>query len=69
MSDAQVAARTIGFPVAIKILSPDISHKSDVGGVELNLADAAAVQAADSATVAAAALRIGEPFKKRVVIV
>ena len=31
------AAQTIGFPVALKILSPDITHKSDVGGVALNL--------------------------------
>jgi acetyltransferase len=30
-------AREIGFPVALKIFSPDISHKSDVGGVALDL--------------------------------
>ncbi len=30
-------ASTIGFPVAMKISSPDISHKSDVGGVVLNI--------------------------------
>ncbi|MDH4093732.1 MAG: acetate--CoA ligase family protein [Betaproteobacteria bacterium] len=34
------------FPVAIKIASPDIAHKSDFGGVELNLPDAAAAAAA-----------------------
>ena len=33
-------------PVAVKILSPDIVHKSDIGGVRLNLADAAAVREA-----------------------
>ncbi len=32
------AALGIGFPVALKILSPDISHKSDVGGVALDIA-------------------------------
>ena len=40
---AQEAAR-IGFPVVLKILSEDISHKSDVGGVALNLQDAADVR-------------------------
>ena len=34
---AVAAAREIGFPVAMKIHSPDISHKSDVGGVRLGL--------------------------------
>ena len=38
-AEAAQAAISIGFPVALKILSPDISHKSDVGGVALNLAD------------------------------
>jgi acetyltransferase len=33
----EVAAQAAGGPVAVKILSPDISHKSDVGGVALNL--------------------------------
>ena len=32
--------RPVGFPVALKIRSPDITHKSDVGGVALNLGDA-----------------------------
>jgi acetyltransferase len=39
--DAAVqAAREIGFPVAMKIRSPDITHKTDVGGVRLNLQNA-----------------------------
>lgn len=32
-------ARRIGFPVALKVVSPDIVHKSDMGGVRLNLAN------------------------------
>ncbi len=35
--EAAECAQAIGFPVALKILSPDISHKSDVGGVVLDL--------------------------------
>ncbi|MDB5108031.1 MAG: CoA-binding protein, partial [Candidatus Binatus sp.] len=37
--DAAIAAAKMGFPVVLKVLSPSISHKSDVGGVELNLGD------------------------------
>jgi len=35
--EAQKAAAEVGYPVVLKIDSPDITHKSDVGGVELNL--------------------------------
>lgn len=45
-ADAAAAASKLGFPVALKILSPQITHKSDVGGVRLDLADAGAVEAA-----------------------
>lgn len=44
---ADLACR-IGFPVAIKVVSPDILHKTEVGGVSLGLADAEAVRAAVS---------------------
>jgi acetyltransferase len=37
-------AERIGFPVAMKIVSPDIVHKSDVGGVKINLYSARAVR-------------------------
>ena len=46
------AARAVGFPVALKILSPNITHKSDVGGVALDLADDANVQAAGEGMLA-----------------
>jgi acyl-CoA synthetase (NDP forming) len=38
--DAVAAAIALGLPVALKIVSPDIPHKSDIGGVALNLASA-----------------------------
>jgi acetyltransferase len=34
----------IGYPVVMKIVSPDIIHKSDAGGVRVNLADGSAVR-------------------------
>ena len=34
------AAEQVGYPVAMKILSPDIVHKSDMGGVKLSLSNA-----------------------------
>ena len=37
VAEAQAAADQIGYPVAMKIVSEQISHKSDVGGVQLNL--------------------------------
>jgi acetyltransferase len=40
------AAAAVGYPVALKIDSPDISHKSDSGGVRLNLVNARQVTAA-----------------------
>ena len=43
---AVAAAREIGFPVALKIHSPDITHKTEVGGVRLNLQDEAMVAGA-----------------------
>ena len=35
--EAAAIAKQTGYPVALKIVSPDIAHKSDVGGVKLNL--------------------------------
>jgi acetyltransferase len=46
VEDAQLAAKQLGYPVALKVISEDISHKSDVGGVQLNLRNGPAVAAA-----------------------
>jgi acyl-CoA synthetase (NDP forming) len=48
-TSAEVAVRAadaIGYPVVLKIASPDIVHKSDVGGVQLHLQDGEAVRQA-----------------------
>lgn len=49
---ALALAEEIGYPVAMKIHSPDIIHKSDVGGVALDLRDARAVENAFQRVVA-----------------
>jgi acetate---CoA ligase (ADP-forming) len=53
-SEAASAAQEIGFPVVLKIASPDIAHKSDVGGVKLNLDSAAEVSTAFAELLSAA---------------
>ena len=43
-NEAMMIATQLGYPVALKIDSPDISHKSDVDGVALNIANAVGVR-------------------------
>jgi acetyltransferase len=45
-AEAVAIAKEIGFPVVLKVLSETISHKSDIGGVKLNLANETAVRGA-----------------------
>ncbi len=52
---AAAAADRVGYPAVVKVDHPDLTHKSDVGGVRLALADRAAVRAA-----AADLLRLAE---------
>jgi len=61
-ADGAAAAReaaAIGFPVALKVVSPQASHKTEVGGVALGLSNAQAVENAASAM--AARLSAAEP--------
>jgi succinyl-CoA synthetase beta subunit len=60
--DAEVPPLPFGYPVAVKVLSAEITHKSDVGGVALGLVDAAALAAA------MAAMRARLPQAKRVLV-
>jgi len=46
VEEARAAAEGMGYPVAIKVISEQISHKSDVGGVQLNLRNSQAVEEA-----------------------
>lgn len=54
-AEAVACAARIGYPVAVKIESKDILHKTDAGGVALGLGDGAAVAAAFSRVTASAA--------------
>jgi len=53
VDEAVMAAADLGGPVAVKIVSPDILHKSDVGGVRLDVLGDDAVRAAFAAVSAA----------------
>lgn len=55
VEEAVEAAESLGFPVVMKIVSPDILHKSEIGGVALNIAGADAVRAEFAALMARAA--------------
>jgi succinyl-CoA synthetase beta subunit len=51
------AATRLGYPVAVKVVSPDIAHKAAIGGVRLGLTDAAAVANAYRGIMAAVSAR------------
>jgi len=44
--DAAQAAKKIGYPIAMKVVSGEISHKSDIGGVKVKIRDEAALRLA-----------------------
>lgn len=60
--EAIKAAKDLGFPVAMKVISKQISHKSDVGGVQLNLRSEAGV--ADAYQDMTGRIRLAYPEKK-----
>ena len=62
MSTTQPPALPFSYPVALKVLSPDITHKSDVGGVTLGIMDAPALLAA------IAVMRARLPQARRVLV-
>jgi acyl-CoA synthetase (NDP forming) len=55
--EAAAAAEALGYPVVLKVVSAAIQHKSEVGGVRLRLADAAAVREAYDGILASVAAK------------
>lgn len=62
-NEALVAAESLGFPVAMKISSTELSHKTDVGGVRLNIANAPAVRSIYNELVASVATKTGKRYE------
>ncbi|MFZ0796940.1 MAG: bifunctional acetate--CoA ligase family protein/GNAT family N-acetyltransferase [Terriglobales bacterium] len=58
-NEAAKLAAELGFPVVLKVLSETITHKTDVGGVKLNLRDEAAVRSAYRAIQSSVAEKAG----------
>jgi acetyltransferase len=54
-AEARAAAESLGFPVAVKVDSPDLPHRTDVGAVRVGLDSAEQVREAFEAVTAAAA--------------
>ncbi len=59
VDEAAAAAAAIGYPVVLKLFSESITHKTDVGGVQLDLADEAAVRQAWAAIATSVAEKAG----------
>ena len=59
-TEAVRLAKSLGLPVALKVVSPDIMHKSDVGGVRLHLASLAQIGKAYGEILAAVRSRLPE---------
>ncbi|MGH2947710.1 MAG: acetate--CoA ligase family protein, partial [Solirubrobacteraceae bacterium] len=58
--EAVAIARELGYPACLKLLSPQILHRSDIGGVRVGLASAEAVDRAHGEILAAAAAAVSD---------
>ncbi len=66
--EAVAAAAAVGYPVALKIDSPDVGHRADVGGVAVGLDDDTAVRAAYDEVTGAVAANAPEATVARVLV-
>jgi acetyltransferase len=66
--EAVAVAEAIGYPVVVKLFSETITHKTDVGGVQLNLRDGDAVRRAYQAIQASVRAKAGEGYFEGVTV-
>ncbi len=66
--EAVACAETMGYPVVLKLLSQTITHKTDVGGVQLNLLDADAVRSAYRSIEATVSEKAGAAYFQGVTV-
>jgi acetate---CoA ligase (ADP-forming) len=60
IDEAVKAGRTLGYPLAVKVQAPSLSHKADAGGVALGVKDEEELRAAYERIMAAAGAAIGD---------
>jgi acetyltransferase len=65
---ALVAAETLGYPVVMKISSPSIVHKTEVGGVRLNISNAPAVRTTYNELLEQVHVNQGNPYATHVTV-
>jgi acyl-CoA synthetase (NDP forming) len=58
--EAVLISEEIGYPVAMKIVSPDIVHKSDIGGVVLSITDAIGVREAYNQIISSVGQKVSD---------
>jgi acetyltransferase len=61
-NEAATVARSIGFPIVLKLYSETVTHKTDIGGVKLNLGDEQAVRQAYREIESAVRTKLEEDF-------
>ncbi|MDI6029191.1 acetate--CoA ligase family protein [Corticibacterium sp. UT-5YL-CI-8] len=66
--EARTFASQIGFPVVLKVVSPDLPHKSDVGGVILNVGSADAAEQAYNDIMARVMALPGKPVVEGILV-
>jgi acetyl-CoA synthetase (ADP-forming) len=68
LEEALAAAREIGYPLAMKIVSPQVLHKTEMGGVKVNISSDEALREAHQAMLASVGSRVGQEAIRGVLV-